>query len=151
MSISFTVPEGFQYVGASLLSTVFVLVGQGITVGRWRKRSGIKYPQLYADKAEAAASKDAMIFNCAQRAHQNTLENIPVVYVTTLITGLKYPHLAAGACALWSLSRIGYTRGYLSGNPDKRVNPLYMVGALGSLGLMLSSIYVVGESILASL
>ncbi|KAF5385167.1 hypothetical protein D9615_001343 [Tricholomella constricta] len=151
MSITFTAPQGFQYVGASLLSTVLVLAGQNFIVSKWRKRSGIKYPQLYAEKAEAAASKDALIFNCAQRAHQNTLENIPIVYVTTLLTGLKYPILAASACAMWSVSRIGYTRGYLTGDPSKRANGLYVLGALGSITLLLSSCYVVGQSILESL
>jgi hypothetical protein len=35
----------FEYVGASLLSTVYVLVGQFILVNRYRKRAGIQYPQ----------------------------------------------------------------------------------------------------------
>jgi len=35
----------FEYVGASLLTTVFVLAGQGNLVGRYRKRAGIQYPQ----------------------------------------------------------------------------------------------------------
>lgn len=73
----------FQYVGAALFSTVWLLLGQGIMVGRYRKSAGIKYPQselynfycrdcadqftVYAEKAEAEASKDALLFNCAQR------------------------------------------------------------------------------------
>ncbi|KAF8078826.1 hypothetical protein FPV67DRAFT_1466614 [Lyophyllum atratum] len=151
MSTTLVVPQGFQYVGASLLSTVFLLVGQNIAVSRWRKRAGIKYPQLYAEKAEVAASKDALIFNCAQRAHQNTLENIPIVYVTTLLTGLKYPVLAASACAMWSVSRVAYTRGYLTGDPSKRSGVVYMLGSVGMIGVLLSSIYTVGQSIISSL
>ncbi|KAG6864708.1 hypothetical protein C0991_007747 [Blastosporella zonata] len=119
MSVTLTVPEGFQYVGASLLSTVFVLIGQSVVVGKWRKRSGIQYPQLYAEKAEVEASKDSYIFNCAQRAHQNTLENLPVIYATTLLTAVKYPIIAASACATWSVARVFYTRGYLTGEPKK--------------------------------
>ena len=111
-------PPSFQYVGGALLSTVFVLVGQGILVGRSRKRAQVKYPQseailldnlrilgkrflVYAEAAHAEKSKDAYTFNCAQRkhdrnawiiltltklritgAHQNTLENIPIVAIT---------------------------------------------------------------------
>jgi hypothetical protein len=56
------------------------------------------YDPAYADKAEQEASKEAMIFNCTQSkelifscvlplmifagAHQNTLENAPVVVLT---------------------------------------------------------------------
>ncbi|KAG6919877.1 hypothetical protein DXG01_015585 [Tephrocybe rancida] len=150
MSTTFTVPEGFQYVGASLLSTVFVLVGQNVAVGKWRKRAGIEYPQLYAEKAEAAASKDALIFNCAQRAHQNTLENLPIIYATTLLAGLKYPIVAASACATWSVARIFYTRGYLTGDPKKRTNPLSLFGSISVLGLILTSTYTVGHAVLAN-
>ena len=35
----------YQYVGASLMSTIFVILGQYITVGQFRKRAGIEYPQ----------------------------------------------------------------------------------------------------------
>ncbi|KAF9460122.1 hypothetical protein BDZ94DRAFT_947507 [Collybia nuda] len=112
-------PQGFEYVGAALLSTVFVLAGQNITVSRHRKRAGILYPQLYAEQAQVENSRDALLFNCAQRAHQNTLENIPIIYVTTLLAGLKFPVFAASACGLWSLARITYTRGYITGDPAK--------------------------------
>ncbi|KAG5647541.1 hypothetical protein DXG03_008894 [Asterophora parasitica] len=134
MPTTLAIPDGFQWVGASILSTVFVLAGQNAAVSKWRKRAGIKYPQMYAEKAEAENSKDALIFNCAQRAHQNTLENIPIVYVTTLLTGLKYPLFAASACTLWSVARISYTRGYLTGDPSKRSGGLYVLGTLGTIG-----------------
>lgn len=35
----------YQYVGAALVSTVWLLLGQGLVVSRYRKRAGIKYPQ----------------------------------------------------------------------------------------------------------
>jgi len=68
------------------MSTIVVLLGQYITVGQFRKRAGIEYPQskpetpvhrhfteevmigsVYAEKAEMEKSKDAVKFNCAQR------------------------------------------------------------------------------------
>lgn len=80
---SYLTYHSYEYVGAALFSTVWLLLGQGIMVSRYRKRAGIKYPQsafrpfrcygganplaVYAEKAEAEASKDAQLFNCAQR------------------------------------------------------------------------------------
>lgn len=91
----------YSYVAASLVGTVFLLAGQSIVVSKARKAAQIPYPQLYAEKAEAAASPAANKFNCAQReallsfpssitltwtrflgAHQNTLEHMPIVLIT---------------------------------------------------------------------
>jgi len=72
-------------------------------------------------------------------AHQNTLENVPVVVLTwvllssrtfrelitlvttyrTLIGGLHYPIPAAVVCGLWCFTRIFYTIRYGTGEPDK--------------------------------
>ncbi|KAF4623124.1 hypothetical protein D9613_002169 [Agrocybe pediades] len=84
MAVIVTLPEGFEYVGGGLLSTAFLILGQSFLVSKYRKRAGIPYPQLYAEKSEAEASKDAYLFNCAQRAHQNTLENINTVYLNDI-------------------------------------------------------------------
>ncbi|KAH6916928.1 hypothetical protein BKA70DRAFT_1381995 [Coprinopsis sp. MPI-PUGE-AT-0042] len=149
VSVASLVPDGFAYVGASLLSTVFLLLGQGFVVSAKRSKAKVDYPNAYADSAVAASNMDALIFNCAQRAHQNTLENIPMVYVTTIITGLKYPIPAAAACAAWVVSRIFYTRGYISGNPKKRVSPFYFVGTLSMLASLLTATYTAGSWIMA--
>ncbi|RDB18551.1 Microsomal glutathione S-transferase 3 [Hypsizygus marmoreus] len=147
-----TVPEGLQYVAVALLATVLVLWWQNLTVREWRKRSGIKYPQLYAEKAEAEASKDALIFNCAQRAHYNTLENIPVIYATTLLTALKYPILAASACSVWILGRIAYTLGYVStGDPQKRLGIMHTIGEVSMYVLLFSSLHTVGKLVVSNL
>ncbi|KIY70690.1 hypothetical protein CYLTODRAFT_451458 [Cylindrobasidium torrendii FP15055 ss-10] len=125
----FILPDGIEYVGLALISTQLVLLFQEITVGHWRKISKIKYPQLYAEKAEMEANPDAVTFNCAQRAHANTLENVPIILVGTLVTAMKYPIFAAVTCGLWSFSKFRYTRGYLKG-ADKRNS---RGGILGSI------------------
>ncbi|KAJ7093957.1 hypothetical protein B0H15DRAFT_831419 [Mycena belliarum] len=112
-----TVPTGFSYVAAALVSTVPLLVGQTFAVSSFRARAGIKYPNLYADKAEAAASPAAHKFNCMQRAHQNTIENIALIYMMTTVLGLRHPMLAASALGAWVISRTAYTVGYASGDP----------------------------------
>jgi len=141
------VPEGFQYVVASLLATGFLLQGQASVVGKYRKKAGIKYPQLYAEKAEADASKDAALFNCAQRAHHNTLENMPIVIITTLISGLRYPHIAASFCAAFVVGRVAYTRGYLTGDPSKRYAQGGVLNAIGLVGLAVTSTFTAGAMI----
>jgi hypothetical protein len=92
---------------------------------------------VYAEKAEAERSKDALIFNCVQRkwswiftsvrglimlstgAHQNTLENLALTLFSTLIAGLVYPKFAGAVCGTWSIARLLYTIGYSSGEPQK--------------------------------
>ncbi|KAJ6481760.1 hypothetical protein C8R45DRAFT_1002948 [Mycena sanguinolenta] len=121
---SITVPEGMSYVAAALLSSVFLLTWQGIKVSGARKAANIAYPRLYAEKAEMDASPAAHKFNCVQRAHANTLENITSVYALTALTTLSSPHVAAGALGAWVVSRVLYTNGYATGVPDSRHNLL---------------------------
>ncbi|KAF9477514.1 membrane-associated proteins in eicosanoid and glutathione metabolism [Pholiota conissans] len=145
MSTTVTLPEGFHYLAPAFVSTIFLLYGQNITVSQYRKRAGIAYPQMYAEKKQAEDSKDAHLFNCAQRAHQNTLENIPIVYTATLVAGLKYPVFAAASLAFWSLSRVSYTRGYITGDPKKRGSILYIAGAVASLGVIGLATFISGS------
>ncbi|KAF9225134.1 membrane-associated proteins in eicosanoid and glutathione metabolism [Gyrodon lividus] len=134
-------PPGFGYVGGALVSTVWLLGWQFMVVASSRKESGVAYPQLYAEKAEAAASKHAYLFNCAQRAHQNTLEYMPVILVTTLVTALKYPILAASGCGFWTFTRVLYTIGYTTGDPAKRHTRGGILGHVPVVGLLFASTY----------
>ncbi|KXN90850.1 Microsomal glutathione S-transferase 3, partial [Leucoagaricus sp. SymC.cos] len=109
----------YHYVVASLSLPALICWWQVMVVLKWRRRAKVVYPQLYADKAQVDANKDAHIFNCAQRAHQNTLEGLPLIVLSTAITGLEYPLIAAGICTFWSLARIPYTLGYITGDPER--------------------------------
>ncbi|KIJ21950.1 hypothetical protein PAXINDRAFT_165282 [Paxillus involutus ATCC 200175] len=140
MSTQIVLPNGFGYVPASLVSLGWLLVWQSFLVGRARKRAGIAYPQLYAEQAQVKASPEALRFNCTQRAHQNTLENAPLVTLSTLIFGLKCPHAAAMMCGSFVVGRIIYTLGYKSGDPARRV-PGAAIGGLSMMGLLGSASY----------
>ncbi|CAO1623208.1 unnamed protein product [Jaminaea pallidilutea] len=118
--INIPVPVGYGYVGLALLGVPYLNLAQIILVNKARKASGIPYPQLYADKAEAKASNKAHKFNCVQRAHQNTLESLPSYAISLIVAGLRFPRLAAGLGATWLIGRVLYTIGYSSGDPSAR-------------------------------
>ncbi|KAF9039330.1 hypothetical protein BJ165DRAFT_1407528 [Panaeolus papilionaceus] len=143
--MAITLPENFEYVGASLLFTVFVLLGQNRVVAKRRKAAGIEYPQMYAEKKEMEATEAALLFNCAQRAHQNTLEHVPIIFTTAIIAGAQFPLLAACNATLFNIGRISYTRGYLSGDPQKRSTVLHFVGAAAYMAQLAVSSYVAGS------
>ncbi|KAG7093121.1 hypothetical protein E1B28_009406 [Marasmius oreades] len=149
-AVQIQLPEGLPLVGVSLLSTVILLIYQTILAGRARKAAQIPFPQPLAEKAQEEASFEAKKFNCAQRAHANTLEWLPSVYLTTLLSAIKYPELAAGLLAGWTFTRVLYTRGYASGIPEKREVGV-LVGFLLQLGLLGTSIVVVGSGMKAYL
>ncbi|OBZ78958.1 Microsomal glutathione S-transferase 3 [Grifola frondosa] len=109
MSSGIVLPKEFGYPAAAIVSSFYLMMWQTIRVGRARKVAGVEYPQVYAEKAEAAASKQAHLFNCAQRAHQSTLEFAPIILTGTLITGLSFPRVAASLCGLWTIARVFYT------------------------------------------
>ncbi|KAJ7757074.1 hypothetical protein B0H16DRAFT_1885787 [Mycena metata] len=131
-------PAGTGYVAGAFLSTVLVLLYQTRTVGKYRHLAGVEYPRAYAEKEEMKANPNAVLFNCAQRAHQNTLENLPMLLIGTVITSLKYPQAAAAALTVWSISRVGYTVGYITGTPKKRTNALSVLQYPAGYGLLLS-------------
>ncbi|KAI6007177.1 hypothetical protein EDD15DRAFT_27889 [Pisolithus albus] len=142
MSPAILLPEGYKYITAPLVSLGWVLLWQGLLVGRARKRAGIAYPQLYAEQAECKASPVALRFNCTQRAHQNTLESTPIVVLGTLITGLKYPLLATALGSAFSIGRVIYTLGYKTGEPAKRI-PGAAISNGAATVLLLSATYTV--------
>ncbi|KAN0134293.1 MAPEG family [Lactarius tabidus] len=137
MSSSTTdIPAGYSWVLVSIFSIIPLLHFQSATVSRARKRAGIRYPQLYAEIAQQEASKDVMQFNCAQRAHQNTLENVALIVLSTLISAIHYPTYAAIGCGIWSFGRILYTLGYSTGEPSARNVGSFAFGVQVLMGLL---------------
>ncbi|KAL7005745.1 hypothetical protein EMMF5_004660 [Cystobasidiomycetes sp. EMM_F5] len=94
---------------------------------------------MYASLEQEKANPAAKIFNCAQRAHGNTLENVHTLIVMTVWTGVLYPKFAAGACMVYLAGRIAYTLGYTTGDPKKRMRGTF--GYLGFVPLLFSSLY----------
>ncbi|XP_053560785.1 microsomal glutathione S-transferase 3 [Bombina bombina] len=129
-SIHDVLPQNFAYVILTYVYSYIMLMYLGINVGKARKKYGVKYPQMYSDKEQ--------IFNCIQRAHQNTLEVYPAWLIFQLIAGIAFPLSAAVLGAIWVTSRFSYAWGYYTGDPEKRMKGAY--GYIGLLGILLLSI-----------
>jgi len=76
-----------------------------------RSNFGVKWPNLYATKAE---NKHADAFNSVQRAHQQSLELYPQFIVCFLIAHQVYPNVAVHAGLLFCLGRLIF--GWLYGD-----------------------------------
>ena len=46
------------------------------------------------------------------------LENVPILYSSVVIAGLKYPIVAASLLAVYTFTRVPYTLGYKTGVAD---------------------------------
>ena len=125
-------PQDFAYVVFCIFYMIILNVYLMIKVSNARKQYNVKCPALYSDKSN--------IFNCIQRAHQNTLEQIPIFLVLLLLNGVAFPRYAAACGALFVTSRFSYAWGYFTGDPAKRQKGVY--GMFGFLGLLLGLIYV---------
>jgi len=109
-------PENYGYVIFTAVGSTFVNMWMAINVGRARKKYGVKYPIMYSSE-----NGGENMFNCIQRAHQNTLEGYPSFLMLLLLGGLQYPRLSAGAGVVYLLGRIVYARGYYTGDAQGRV------------------------------
>ncbi|PWY99344.1 MAPEG-domain-containing protein [Testicularia cyperi] len=133
-------PVGYGYVVSCVVSALWVTFFMGAYVGSARKAAQVPYPYLYADKAEADKNEKAHLFNCAQRVHQNTLENLTAFIFLTLFNGLFFPRLAASLSATWVISRIPYAVGYYSGVPKRRAFGAILSG-LSFVGMLVVATY----------
>lgn len=101
----------------SATATMALSTWHGVRVGPYRKKAEVPYPYAYASQEQLAAAsgdkKQALyLFNCAQRAHVNFLENHPSMLVAHLIAGLRYPLATTAIGTLWAVFRIMYAIGY---------------------------------------
>ncbi|KAA1068434.1 hypothetical protein PGT21_025152 [Puccinia graminis f. sp. tritici] len=136
----FSFPQDYGYVTLAAASTGFLGLFQTMAVGRARKAAKVPYPISYVSHEEALGDPAKMKFNCAQRAHANTLESLPFFLFSLLFTGLRHPRFSASCGALWVVGRVFYTLGYNTGDPAKRSRGVFH--NFGTLGLLLGSTWV---------
>ena len=125
-------PSEYGYVVLVGSGTVLLNLFQMMRIGKLRRGLGIKYPEMYSDKHPE--------FNYAQRAHQNTLENLPFMLSGMFMAGLRMPLAAASCGAIWIAGRVAYTIGYWKA-PEKRTAG-FMISLLGGqFPLLFLSVY----------
>ncbi|XP_027857359.1 microsomal glutathione S-transferase 3b [Xiphophorus couchianus] len=132
MNVLAKLPSSYGYVILIYLYSWIMLGYLAAKVIGARKKYKVKYPAMYSDKDQ--------MFNCIQRAHQNTLEVYPQWLVFQTIAALVYPLIASALGAIWVTSRFFYAWGYYTGEPDKRMNGSF--GYIGYFGVILMSIYI---------
>ncbi|KAL4223673.1 hypothetical protein ACF0H5_017141 [Mactra antiquata] len=120
--LSAVIPDGYGYVLLTGVGSMFANMWMAINVGKARKQYEVKYPQMYHETP-------SHVFNCIQRAHQNTIEGNSFFLFLLMTSGLQYPKISAAAGGLCVAARIAYAMGYYTGNPDNR-----RWGAWGHLG-----------------
>ena len=126
------IPDAYGYVLGSISTTALVVQWMSIKVALARRECGVKYPKMMADGDD----EQSMVFNCTQRAHQNTLETLPLALMCQALMGLKYPIVAAILGISWAVGRIIYANGYSSGDPSKRI-PGSAIAGIVYLGLII--------------
>ncbi|KAF2191486.1 membrane-associated proteins in eicosanoid and glutathione metabolism [Zopfia rhizophila CBS 207.26] len=140
--VTIDIQSEYGYVLLAAVSTFAVGQWLGGRVNGYRKAAKIPYPYEYASyeqvqTASPASSKAMLLFNSAQRAHQNFNENHPSAVAAMLIAGLKYPQAAAILGATWSVNRVIYGWGYtmdMKGGKGRYYGILWMLAHFGLIG-----------------
>ncbi|KAK7276166.1 hypothetical protein RIF29_17301 [Crotalaria pallida] len=129
-------PKEYGFVVIILVLYCFLNFYMAIKVGKARKKYNVPYPTLYAIESE---NKQAKLFNCVQRGHQNSLETMPIFFMLMILGGLKHPSISAALGLLHTVARYFYFTGYATGEPKNRIK-LGGFHMLALLGLMVCTL-----------
>ncbi|KAF6171426.1 hypothetical protein GIB67_009567 [Kingdonia uniflora] len=117
-------PKEFGFVVLVLVFYSLFNMWMAFKVGKARKKYNVFYPILYALESN---NKDAKLFNCVQREHQNSLEMMPNFYALLVLGGLKHPEVSAGLGLVYTVGRYFYFKGYSTGDPNNRMKLGYVL------------------------
>ncbi|XP_027178760.1 microsomal glutathione S-transferase 3 [Coffea eugenioides] len=139
-------PKEYGYVPLVIVLYIFLNFYMSAQVGLARKKYKVPYPTLYASEAE---NKDAKLFNCIQRGHQNSLESMTLFFALMVLGGIKHPIISAALGILYIVTRFFYFKGYSTGIPDNRLGGLGKFWLLAIFGLVFCTVSF-GVSLLLS-
>jgi glutathione S-transferase len=108
---------GYGWVILALVANVLLNLYMAMQVGSARRKYKVPYPTMYAIDSE---NKQAKLFNCVQRGHQNSIEYMPTFFAVLLIGGLQFPIAAAILGAIYNVGRFLYFQGYATGTVEAR-------------------------------
>ncbi|KAH8594946.1 putative microsomal glutathione S-transferase 3 [Bisporella sp. PMI_857] len=111
-----TIDPNYGYVLVVAASSFILNSLHSAQVGKFRKAAKVAYPAAYAPSART--DNEAYLFNCAQRAHANYIENQPSFLGALLLAGFGYPVSAGVLGGVWVVSRFAYMKGYVNGKKE---------------------------------
>jgi len=96
--------------------------------------------QAASSGAEKEAALNNYLFNCAQRAHGNFLEQLALFMPALLVAGVRYPVASAVLGQIWNVGRVVYAIGYTQKDGKNGSGRLYgsvqYIGFFGLIGLL---------------
>ncbi|KAI9830084.1 MAG: hypothetical protein M1826_005077 [Phylliscum demangeonii] len=105
------------YVALTAVSSLVLTNWMTYWVGGYRSLAKVPYPAAYASNESAQTDPKLYAFNCAQRAHSNTVDAYPGFLLSLALGGLQFPKVAAGLGMAWIVARVMYANGYANGKP----------------------------------
>lgn len=116
-TILLAIPQAYGRVLLTASAALVLSTVHSYSIGLYfRPRAHILLPQLYATPEQAAADPNAYIYNCAQRAHANYVENLFPAVGAMLVGGLRNPRAVTLLGLSWMGMRVvylwNYTRSY---------------------------------------
>ncbi|KAJ6648526.1 Microsomal glutathione S-transferase 3 [Pseudolycoriella hygida] len=139
-TVTFALAKDYGYVILVAVISSFLLMWQAMQVGKARKQYKINYPTMYAT--------DNDVFNCFQRAHQNTLEGYSQFLLFLLFGGLEMPIFVALGGLIWVAGKVSYSKGYYTGDPKNRMRGAYAY--IGLLMLLVATVKLILKLVLFS-
>jgi glutathione S-transferase len=130
---SIVVDNMFGGVVLVIAATVMLHLWMATQVGAVRRKYKIAPPTMYVSEAENPGAK---VYNCVQRAHQNSLEQLNLFFPSLVAAGIMHSIAATVLGAVFVLGRYLYFTGYATGDPNRRFRGMFSMMAVGVLILL---------------